>query len=136
MLSGFQAAQKTEHGAAKPALPLKNIKRVCYVGGYGEHVPRPVSEERIGLEEAIGGRRGLEADLAVVDDLSRLHDCPDDASFPQVLAIVARGLPVITSASWKLALGDPESVPKESVLRHRPLAMERKFRFNFSVQFS
>ena len=100
---------------------------VCYVGaGVGERLPHPVSEERRGLTEIIGGCRGQEADLAVVDDLSRLHDCPDDTSrtLHQVLAIVARGLPVITSASWNLARGDPEGVPKESIIRHRPLAME------------
>ena len=99
-------------------------------------MPHPVSEERRGLTEVTGLRRGLEADLAVVDDLSRLHKCPDDASFPPVLAIVARGLPVITSASWDLARGDPECVPKESVIRHRPLAMETKCIFECSELFA
>ena len=67
----------------------------------------------------------------MVDDLSRLQDCPDEASVHQVLAIVARGLPVITSASWSLARGDPECVPAESVIRHRPLAMEKKCVFEY-----
>ena len=105
-------------------------------------MPHPVSEERAreGLTEVTGGCRGQEADLAVVDDLSRLVDCPDDTStggrtLHQVLAIVARGLPVITSASWNLARGDPGRVPKESIIRHRPLAMEAKCIFECGELF-
>ena len=107
-------------------------------GEIGERLPRPISDEdqRRGITEVVGAYRGLEADLAVVDDLSRLHKCPDDASFPPVLAIVARGLPVITSASWDLAQGDPGRVPKESILRHRPLAMETKFIFEHNEHFA
>ena len=71
----------------------------------------------------------------VVDDLTRLHTCPDEATVSQVLAIVGLGLPVVTSTSWSLALGDPIKVPKESVVRHRPLAMEAKFEFRFEEVF-
>ena len=68
----------------------------------------------------------MNADLVVVDDLSRLFECADDDTVIQALGIVARGVPVITSASWLLAQGDPELVPPASVIRHAPLATTRR----------
>ena len=59
----------------------------------------------------------------VVEDLARLHDCSASASVSHILAIVARGLPVVTLESWSLAQGDPALVPVQSIIRHRPLAM-------------
>ena len=76
-----------------------------------------------------GTNRCLRADLAVVDDLSRLFDCPDEATINHVLGIVGRGLPVITHASWALARGDPARVPKESVIRHVSLIENTKIVF-------
>ena len=75
------------------------------------------------------------ADLAVVEDLGRLHDSPDDATVNQVLAIVGRGLPVVTHASWSLARGDPACVPKESVIRHLSLATTIPCVFEYDVHF-
>ena len=40
-----------------------------------------------------------------------------------MLAIVGRGLPVVTKATWFLAQGDPAKIPEGSVVFHRPLAM-------------
>ena len=76
-----------------------------------------------------GTNRCLRADLAVVDDLSRIFDCPDDATINQVLGIVGRGVPVITRASWVLAGGGPEHVPKEIVNRHVSLVEKTKIVF-------
>ena len=109
----------TAKKAAKPALPLENIKSVCYLGKVGESLPCPARE---GVEKMQGRRRRLFADLAVVEDLGHLHDALDDATVNQVLAIVGRGLPVVTRTSWSLARRDPDEVPKASVLRNRPLA--------------
>ena len=64
-----------------------------------------------------------------MDDLSRIFDCPDDATINQVLGIVGRGVPVITHASWFLTRGDPEHVPKESVIRHVSLVEKMKIVF-------
>jgi len=133
-LSRCAQHRSKEIRGAKPATRLENIKKVCYVAEIGESLPLPVSEDK-GLKEVTGRKRTLLADLAVVDDLSRLHDCPDDGNVVQALAIVGRGLPVVTSASWSLARGDPERVPKESVIRHRPLAMETKCVFLYDAHF-
>ena len=43
--------------------------------------------------------------------------------------------PVITSASWALAQGDPTRVPKESMIRHRPLAEEQRAIFEYDFRF-
>ena len=121
--------------AGNIAQKLERIKEVCYVGEVGESLPHPVAETQAGLKEASGRKRSLHADLAVVDDLGRLLDCPDDATVGHVLAIAARGLPVITRAAWVLAEGDPGRVPRASVLRHRPLAAEMKVVFKYDVHF-
>ena len=52
-----------------------------------------------------------------------------------MLVVIARGLPVITSASWALAQGDPTRVPKESIIRHRPLAQEQQAIFEYDSRF-
>ena len=44
--------------------------------------------------------------------------------------------PIVTSASWALAQGDPARVPKESIIRHRPLAQEQRAIFEYDVQFA
>jgi len=77
----------------------------------------------------------LHADLAVVDDLGRLFDCPDDATVNQVLGIVGRGVPVITRTSWLLARGDPEHIPNESVIRHVPPVTKMKVVFEYNDHF-
>ena len=52
-----------------------------------------------------------------------------------MLAIVARGLPVVTLASWRLAQGDPALVPPQSIIRHRPLAMTTKHVWEYDALF-
>ena len=71
----------------------------------------------------------------VVSELSRLHALPESTSLIHVLAISARGLPVITASSWQLARGDFSIVPKESVIRHRPLAMVAKLSWKYDALF-
>ena len=132
-LARNMAKQKwTATRAAKPALPLENIKSVCYLGEVGATLPCPASE---GVEEMQGRMRCLLADLAVVEDLGRLHDALDDATVNQVLAIVGRGLPVVSETSWSLARGDPDQVPKESVIRNRPLATTVPCVFEYDGHF-
>ena len=65
----------------------------------------------------------------------RLFDCPDDAIFNQLLSIVGRGVPVVTRASWVLAKGNPEHIPKESVIRHVPLVEKEKVVFVYEAHF-
>ena len=114
--------------AATPAVRLEHVSQLCFLGEIGERLPHPISESLKGVQELTGRKRTWSAHLVVVDDLTRLQTCPDEATVSHVLAIVGLGLPVVTSASWSLALGDPTKVPKESVIRHRPLA-EKKFVF-------
>ena len=59
-----------------------------------------------------------------------------EQTLSQVLVLVGRGVPVVTSASWCLALGDPNAVPAESVIRHRPLAMEKQMKFVYNRHFA
>ena len=99
-------------------------------------MPKPVSGGSLHRREVVGRERGLLADLVVVDDLSRLNDCPEEADICQMLAIVGRGLPIVTAVAWNLAMGDPESIPKESVTRHRPLAIEKQITFQYDVHFN
>ena len=94
---------------------------MCYFGNVGETLPNPVAEGK-GTEVECP-RKCLHADLVVVEDLARLHDYSESANVKNMLAIVARGLPVVTLASWGLAEGDPALVPPQSIIRHRPLAM-------------
>ena len=70
-----------------------------------------------------------------MEDLARLHDYSASASVSHILAIVARGLPVVTLASWRLAQGDPALVPPQSIIRHRPLAMETKHVWEYDAMF-
>ena len=76
----------------------------------------------------------MELDQATTK-LGRLFDCPDDSSVNHVFAIVARGAPVITLSSWRLARGKLEKIPRESVTRHVSLATTTKFVFEYDRAF-
>ena len=52
-----------------------------------------------------------------------------------MLAIVGRGLPVVTKATWFLAQGDPAKIPEGSVVFHRPLAMITAHSFAYTAHF-
>ena len=65
----------------------------------------------------------------------RLFDCPDDATFNQLLSIVGRGAPVVTRASLVLAKDNPEHIPRESVIRHVPLVEKEKVVFVYEAHF-
>lgn len=87
------------------------------------------------IEELKGPKRCWRAQLVVVKDLSYIYDCEDERMLAHVLAISALGVPAVTLTSWNLAEGDPNKVPAESVIRHRPLAMEHKVTFQYSARF-
>jgi hypothetical protein len=128
------AGKWKEIKAAKSPQKL-HVKKICFVGDIGQGLPHPIADGQAGLEEVRGGNRCFQADLAVVDDLSRVVDCSDDATVNQLLSIVGRGVPVITRASWFLASGDIERVPKESVLRHVRLVERTKVLFEYDDYF-
>ena len=98
-------------------------------------MPHPIAHGQPGLGDVDGTNRCRCVDVAVVDDFRRLCDCSDLASLHHVLAISGRGVPVITRASWVLATGDFEMVPKESVLRHVPLVAKKKVVFEYDEYF-
>ena len=97
---------------------------MCYLGNVGEMLPHPVSQGK--GTELTGRSKCLQADLVVVEDLARLHDYSESANVKNMFAIEARGLPVVTLASWRLVEGDPALVAPQSIIRHRPLVMETK----------
>ena len=121
--------------SGRSAEKLQNIKKVCFLGEIRESLPCPIAEGQPGREEVRGRKRSLHTDLAVVDDLDRLFTCADGATLNQVLCISGRGVPVITRASWMVAGGDPDYVPKESLIRHAPLAQSTKVVFEYDTHF-
>ena len=42
---------------------------------------------------------------------------------------------MVTRASWVLAKGNPENIPKESVIRHVPLVEKEKVVFVYEAHF-
>lgn len=136
-LGRFMATYKPwkEKKAAKSAWKLENVRKVCYLGNIGESLPHPISSSKPAIREISGRTRGLHADLVVVDDLGRLWDFADDATVNQMVCVVGRGVPVITRACWALARGDPDCVPKESVIRYVPLAESKKVVFVYDAHF-
>ena len=121
--------------AATSPQKLKDIKKVCFVGESGEKLPHPIADGQPGIEEVEGRNRCRKVDLAVVDDLSRLCNCPDPSSLLHVIGIIGRGVPVITRSSWVLAKGEIDRVPKESVLRHVRLLEKKKVVFEYNEHF-
>ena len=77
----------------------------------------------------------MTADLIVVDTLARLYDCPEDDMLCHVLAVIGRGAPVVTLSTWNLAARDPKKVAPTSVIRHRPLAIQKRVTFVVDLQF-
>ena len=64
----------------------------------------------------------MKADLIVVESLARLYDC-------DVLVVIGRGASVVTFPTWNLAARNPNNVAPTSVIRHRPLAIEKRVTF-------
>ena len=126
---------KEKKAATSPPDLLHVVRKICFVGEIGQGLPHKIADGQAGLEEVRGPDRCYRADLAVVDDLSRLVDCLDDATVNQVLNIVGRGLPVITRPSWVLASGDIGRVPTRSVIRHARLVEIKKVRFEYDDHF-
>ena len=68
----------------------------------------------------------MTADLIVVDKLARLYDCPEDEMLCHVLVVIGRGASVVTLPAWNLAARNPNKVAPTSVIRHRPLALQKR----------
>ena len=77
----------------------------------------------------------MTADLIVVESLVRLYDCPEDDMLCHVLAVIGRGAPVVTLSTWNLAARDPNKVAPTSVIRHRPLAIQKRVTFVVDLKF-
>ena len=100
---------------------------------FGETLPAT----ELGVDSAIGepiaevsGRmRCMEADLIVVDNLACLYDCPDDDMLRHVFAVFGRGASVVALSTWNLAARNPDNVPPTRVIRHRPLAIQKRVAF-------
>ena len=100
---------------------------------FGETLPAT----ELGVDSAIGehiaelsGRmRCMKADLIVVDNLACLYDCPDDDMLCHAFAVFGRGASVVTLSTWNLAARSPDKVHATSVIRHRPLAIQKRVTF-------
>ena len=77
----------------------------------------------------------MTADLIVVDTLARLYDCPEDEMLCYVLAVIGRGASVVTLLAWNLAARNPNKVAPTSVIRHRPLAIQKRVTFVVDLRF-
>ena len=71
----------------------------------------------------------MKADLIVSESLARLYDCAEDEMLCHVLAVFGRGASVVTLSTWNLAARSPDKVPPTSVIRHRPLAIQKRVTF-------
>ena len=132
----IQRAKKwTAKRAGVAALPLQNVRSIGFVAKFGETLPAT----ELGVDSAIGEHtsrmRCMKADLIVVDNLARLYDCPDDNMLCHVLAVIGRGASVVTLCTWNLAARNPKNVAPTSVIRHRPLAIEKRVTFVADTDF-
>ena len=77
----------------------------------------------------------MTADLIVVDTLARLYDCLEDEMLCYVLVVIGRGASVVTLPTWNLAARNPNNVAPTRVIRHRPLAIQKRVTFVVDLQF-
>ena len=77
----------------------------------------------------------MTADLLVVDTLARLYDCPEDKMLCHVLVVIGRGASVVALPAWNLAARNPNKVAPTRVIRHRPLAIQKRVTFVVDLQF-
>ena len=77
----------------------------------------------------------MKADLIVVERLARLCDCAEDEMLCHVLAVIGRGASVVTLPTWNLAARNPNNVAPTRVIRHRPLAIQKRVTFVVDLQF-
>ena len=121
--------------AAKLPPSVASSSKVAYVSAaIGAKSPVVIAGGR--AREETGKLRFMTADLAVVENLELLCSCSlDDSLLHHVLAIVGRGLPVVTKATWLRAQGDPGKIPEGSVVFHRPLAMITTHTFAYTDHF-
>ena len=79
--------------------------------------------------------RCMKADLIVVESLARLYDCAVDEMLCHVLAVIGRGASVVTLPTWNLAARNPNNVAPTRVIRHRPLAIQKRVTFVVDLRF-
>ena len=74
-------------------------------------------------------------DLIVVEKLACLYDCAEDEMLCHVLVVIGRGASVVTLPTWNLAARNPNNVAPTRVIRHRPLAIQKRVTFVVDLQF-
>ena len=114
--------------------PLQNVRSIGFVTKFGE---TSLFATEVGSDSAANGgpievrtcrMRCMKADLIVVESLARLYDC-------DVLVVIGRGASVVTLPTWNLAARNPNNVAPTRVIRHRPLAIQKRVTFVVDVQF-
>ena len=82
----------------------------------------------------------MTADLIVVDKFARLYDCPEDEMLCHVLVVIGRGASVVTLLARNLVARNPNKVVPTSVIRHQPLAIQKRVTFvadkNFQTRYA
>ena len=114
--------------------PLQNVRSIGFVAKFGE---TSLLATEVGSDSVANGEhievltcrmRCMKADLIVVESLARLYDC-------DVLVVIGRGASVVTLPTWNLAARNPNNVAPTRVIRHRPLAIQKRVTVVVDLQF-
>ena len=139
MLTNFAFMQRAKQKwivrrAGATVDPLQNVRSIGFVTKFEE---ASLFATEVGSDSAANGEpievrtcrmRCMKADLIVVESLARLYDC-------DVLAVIGRGASVVTLPTWNLAARNPNNVAPTRVIRHRPLAIQKRVTFVVDLQF-
>ena len=115
--------------------PLQNVRSIGFVTKFGE---ASLFATEVGSDSAANGEpievrtcrmRCMNADLIVVENLACLYDCAEDEMLCHVLVVIGRGASVVTLPAWNLAARNPNKVAPTSVIRHQPLAIQKRVTF-------
>ena len=117
--------------------PLQNVRSIGFVTKFGETslLATEVGSDSAANGEPIGVRTCRKAELIVVESLARLYDCAEDEMLCHVLVVIGRGASVVTLPTWNLAARNPNNVAPTRVIRHRPLAIQKRVTFVVDLQF-
>ena len=129
---------KAIHGCKKPtAFPV--MYRIAFMSSYNAAAGGAVSKERyteMGYAIVEGVHRCRFASILIIDSLQRLHGaCPTQDWVICAIYMVAKGIPVTTTACGQSRGGDVRKLPLSNIIQHIPVNT-RNVEFTFSVEFS
>ena len=139
LLTNFAFVQRAKQNwivrrAGATVDPLQNVRSIGFVTKFED---ASLFATEVGSDSAANGEpievrtcrmRCMKADLIVVESLARLYDC-------DVFVVIGRGASVVTLPTWNLAARNPNNVAPTRVIRHRPLAIQKRVTFVVDLQF-